>query len=431
MNVPAQHNPIIPGALVAVIGAGASGEAAVRLLQAKGARVRLLERNPEKIGQEFYAFAGRHGIEIVGGQHNTAHFQDVSLVVSSPGVPYTGLVRMLEAVGSPPVMAEMELAWRFVYSPVLAVTGTSGKTTTVSIAAAMLREAGKRVFLGGNIGTPLSEYVLSGERADVLVLEASSFQLMGCDTFRPHVGVLLNISPNHLDQHESMQEYVEAKYSMFARQTGDNIAIFGADLQGEVSLRPILAKKQYFSITDRFPETQLLGEHNRANLEAAYCAVSPFGVSEDEARRAAAAFAPLANRLELVGEWNGVAYINDSKATTVNALQMALQSMERPTLLLAGGVFKGGDLTALAGLLREKVKAVGLFGAGQEFFEKAWEGIVPLSWSATLEEAVMALRDQAVVGDVILLAPATSSFDLYVNYVARGEDFRRIAAQVR
>ena len=426
-----QRNPIALGDLVAVIGAGASGEAAVRLLQEKGARVRLLERNPEKIGQAFRAYAVEQDIEIITGAHDAAHFQDVTLVVPSPGVPYTRLVRMLEAAGSPPVMAEMELAWRFADAPVLAVTGTSGKTTTVSIAAAMLREAGKEVFLGGNIGTPLSEYVLSGRRADVLVLEASSFQLMGCDTFRPHVAVLLNISPNHLDQHENMQEYVAAKYSLFARQTEEDIAIFCADMEDEVAQHHIRAQKRFFAVSDRFAQTQLLGAHNRANMEAAFLAVSQFGVTEEEACRAAAGFAPLPNRLELVGEWNGVAYINDSKGTTVNALHMALQSMNRPTLLLAGGVFKGGDLDALAGVLREKVKAVGLFGGAREVFEKAWEGVVPLSWSATMEEAVIALRGQAVSGDAILLAPATSSFDLYENYAARGADFRRIAEQVR
>ena len=426
-----QRNPITPGDLVAVIGAGASGIAAARLLRKKGAQVRLLERNPEKIGQELRELAEQTGIEIVTGQHGAEHFQDVSLVVPSPGVPHTPLVKMLESAGSPPVMAEMELAWRFVDAPALAVTGTSGKTTTVSLAAAMLREAGKEVFLGGNIGTPLSEYVLSEKKADVLVLEVSSFQLMGCNTFRPKVGVLLNISPNHLDQHEDMREYTEAKYSLFARQTDEDVAIFGTDAKDDVSSRSFNARTAFFSATGRFAETQLLGEHNQANLEAAYLAVAQFGVTEEEARRAAATFAPMPNRLELVGEWNGVAYINDSKATTVSALRVALQSMKRPTLLLAGGVFKGGDLDGLAGLLREKVKAVGLFGDNREIFEKAWKGVVPLSWSPSLGEAVFALRKQAVCGDAILLAPATASFDLYPNYAARGADFRRIAAQAQ
>ena len=424
-------NPIVPGSVVAVVGAGASGEAAARLLRAKGARVRLLERNPEKVGQRLLDLAERIGIEIITGPHDPAHFQDVSLVVPSPGVPYSRLMLMLEAAGSPPVMSEMELAWRFVDEPVLAITGTSGKTTTASIAAAMLREAGKTVFLGGNIGTPLSEYVAEGKKADVLVLEVSSFQLMGCDTFRPHVAVLLNISPNHLDQHESMREYVEAKFSLFARQTEDDVAIFSTELEDEVPVRDIKAKIQYFSATDRFPDSQLLGAHNKANMEAAYLAAREFGVGEEEARRAVAAFEPLPNRLEQVGEWNGVLYINDSKATTPSALGVALQSVPRPILLLAGGVFKGGELAALNDLVRDKVKAVGLFGANRDIFEKAWNGIVPLSWSPTLEEAVIALREQAVPGDVIMLAPATSSYDQYPNYVERGADFRRIAGLVR
>lgn len=426
-----KHNPVVPGSLAAVIGAGASGEAAARLLRERGAHVRLLERDPDRVGKGLLDLASQIGLEIVTGPHEPAHFQDVALVVPSPGVPYSRLLIQLEAAGSPPVMAELELAYRFVNEPILAVTGTSGKTTTASIAAAMLRAAGKSVFLGGNIGTPLSSYVTAGKTADVLVLEVSSFQLMGCDTFRPNVGALLNISPNHLDQHENMHEYLEAKFSLFANQTADDVAIFGTDLEDEVPLHGIKARTVYFFATDRFPETRLLGAHNRANLEAAYLAAGEFGVTEEQAREAVGAFEPLPNRLELVGEWNGIAYINDSKATTVSALKVALQSMERPVLLLAGGVFKGGDLKELVPLLREKVNAVGLFGASREQFASAWEDVVPLDWHATLEEAVAGLRKQAHAGEVILLAPATASFDLYANYGERGADFRRIAQRLQ
>lgn len=431
MQCSLKHNPVMPGSLVAVIGAGASGEAAARLLREKGARVRLLEHNPDRVGKGLLDLASQIGIEIVTGPHEPAHFQDVALVVPSPGVPHSRLLIQLEAAGSPPVMSELELAYRFVNEPILAITGTSGKTTTASIAAAMLRAAGKNVFLGGNIGTPLSAYVTAGKKADVLVLEVSSFQLMGCDTFRPNVGVLLNITPNHLDQHENMHEYVEAKFSLFTNQTAGDAAIFGTDLEDEVPLHAIKARTVYFSATDRFPETRLLGAHNRANLEAAYLAASEFGVTEEQARVAVAAFEPLPNRLELVGEWNGIAYINDSKATTVSALKVALQSMERPVLLLAGGVFKGGDLKELVPLLREKVNAVGLFGASREQFASVWEGVVPLDWHATLEEAMAGLRKQAHAGDAILLAPATASFDLYANYGERGADFRRIAQRLQ
>jgi UDP-N-acetylmuramoylalanine--D-glutamate ligase len=433
---PQKHNPVIPGSLAVVVGAGASGEAAARLLHEKGAKVRLLERNPDKVTQGLLVLTGELGIELVTGPHEPAHFAGASLVVSSPGVPFSMLRPLLDAAVNPPVLAEMELAFRYTHEPILAVTGTSGKTTMVSLAAAMLEAAGKKVFLGGNIGTPLSDYVTTvlkgGKKADVLVLEVSSFQLMGCTTFSPNVGMLLNITPNHLDQHESMREYSEAKFSMFSRQTQGDVALFGADLEDEVPLHTIGGRVEYFtnpcfSGPKTKWKTKLLGAHNQLNIEAAYRACSEFGVSREMAERAAAEFKPLPNRLELVGEWGGVAYVNDSKCTTVSALDVALKSMERPTLLLVGGVFKGGNLEALIPLLKEKVKVVGIFGQSRGIFTKAWEGTVPLFWSATLEEAMRILRNEAESGDTILLAPATSSFDAYPNYVARGKDFRRVA----
>ncbi len=426
-----KNNPVRPGQTAAVIGAGTSGEAAARLLHSLGARVRLLERNPAQVSPELLGTAQNLGYEIITGPHKPEHFQGLSLVVPSPGVPFSVLRPLLAAAGNPPAMAELELASRFTDTPVLAVTGTSGKTTTASLCAAMLSEAGKRVFLGGNIGTPLSEYVLNEEKADLLVLEVSSFQLMGCDSFHPRVGVLLNISPNHLDQHESMREYADAKFRLFACQGPGDLALLDAGLKAEAAGRSFRSRVEYFEETNRFPATPLLGRHNQANLEAAYLACREFGVGLDDAGRAAASFKPLPNRLELVGEWNGVEYINDSKCTTVSALNVALESMTRPVLLLAGGVFKGGDLESLAPLLREKVKAVGLFGASQDIFTAAWQGAAPLHWFPTLEEAMRHLRGLAQAGDVLLLAPATSSFDLYANYKERGEDFRRIAKMLR
>lgn len=421
----------MPGALAVVVGAGASGEAAARLLRQKGAKVRLLERNPDNVSQSLLLLAAEIGIELITGPHEPAHFAGASLVVPSPGVPFTLLRPLLDAVGNPPVLAEMELAYRFVDEPVLAVTGTSGKTTTVSLAAAMLRQAGKKVFLGGNIGEPLSGYALSDKKADVLVLEVSSFQLMGCNTFNPRVGMLLNISPNHLDQHESMSEYVEAKFSMFARQSREDLALFGTSLEDDVPLHTIGGRVEFFTMPETLWETRLLGAHNQRNIEAAYQACKEFGVSREDAAKTAAAFEPLPNRIEFVAEWDGIAYVNDTKCTTVSALEVALRSMDRPTLLLVGGVFKGGDLESLIPLLKEKVRAVGMFGQSREIFSKAWEGVVPLSWAGTLEDAVRGLRAKAREGDVILLSPATSSFDLYANYAERGKDFKRIVELLR
>ena len=420
-------SPVTNGMRVVVVGAGKSGEAALRLVVHLGGVPRLLERNPERVTPEMAALVRDAGGDIITGPHKPAHFEGMDLVVPSPGVPLAALLPLAREAGNVPVMSEMELASRLVAEPIIAVTGTSGKTTTVSLIASMLEESGKNVFLGGNIGTPLSEYVLSGEKADVLVLEASSFQLQGCSSFHPTVAVLLNLSPNHLDQHTDMNEYREAKFAIFRNQGPEDIAILGPGLDEEAARHRLAAHIRHFSVSDRFPEALLLGKHNRANMEAAYLAAHQFGVSEKAAARAVAAFAPLPHRLEPVGTWNGVLYVNDSKATTPDALAVALESMDRPVLLLAGGIFKGGDLAALVPLIREKVREIALFGANRETFEAAWHGAAPISWSPTLEEAARHLRGHARAGDAILLAPASSSFDLYENYGKRGEDFRRIA----
>ena len=430
-RVPSCDNPVKPGGLAVVVGAATSGDAAARLLASLGARVRLLERNAANISSAMRVELEALGVEILTGAHTPEQFRGAALVVPSPGVPLKVLRPLMEAVGGMPVFSEMELASLFVTAPIVAVTGTSGKTTTVSLVAAMLREAGKRVFLGGNIGTPLSQYVLEGQHADVAVLEVSSFQAQGFSQFHPKVAVLLNITPNHLDHHESMEEYADAKFALFARQTPEDRAIFGPGLEGYVAAHIIRAQQEHFAITGRFRAAKLLGNHNQANIEAAFLAVSPFGVTLEQAQRAAADFEPIEHRLELVGEWEGVRYINDSKATTPSALAVALASMDRPAFLLAGGVFKGGDLVSLRPLLAEKVKRVALFGKSREVFTEAWEGAVPLDWFATLEEAMRHVRSLAAAGDAIVLAPATSSFDLYPNYIARGVDFKRIAAMLR
>jgi UDP-N-acetylmuramoylalanine--D-glutamate ligase len=281
--------------------------------------------------------------------------------------------------------------------------------------------------LGGNIGTPLSEYVLGTEKADVLVLEISSFQLAGCSGFHPRVAVLLNISPNHLDHHKNMAEYMDAKFRLFEHQVAGDTAVIGEELLEPARERGLRAAVQVFGPTERFPRTKLPGRHNKANMEAAFLACRPFGMEEKTATAAVAEFAPLPHRLELVGEWNGISYINDSKCTTVSSLAAALESMTRPVRLLAGGVFKGGNLAGLVPALREKVREIALFGAGREQFAGAWQNAAPITWSATLEKAMRTLRGNARSGEVILLAPATSSFDLFADYKERGKEFRRIA----
>ncbi len=427
-------SPIKNGELAVVVGSGSSGLAAAALLRRLGAKVRLLDSNPKGFKEDFLAKAAPLELELINGPHAQEQFAGAALVVPSPGVPVRMLEELLKEAGNPPCISELELAAFFAHEPIIAVTGTSGKTTTVSLIAAMLEAGGKKVFLGGNIGTPLSEYILAredgGPTADVLVLEVSSFQLQLTSAFHPHVALLLNLSENHLDQHRDMDEYRDAKLKIFANQTPRDLAILGEDLFQLAQDKHLRGRMEYFSapaVQGRFAQTWLLGRHNQANLEAAWLAVREFGVSEQDAARAAAEFAPLPHRLESVGEWGGILYVNDSKATTIEALRVALNALERPIILLAGGVFKGGDLEGIKPLLQSKVKAVALFGASREHFEPAWADCVPVSWDATLEAAMRRARGMAVPGDALLMAPATSSFDLYANYKERGKDFKRVA----
>ena len=416
------------GGLGVVVGAGSSGLAAARLLKKMGLAVRLLEKTERG---ELTRLATDEGWEIQFGEHHPKQFEGAAVIVPSPGLALAKLLAFIPDGAEKLVMGETELAYRQVDEPIIAITGTSGKTTTASICAAMLEAGGKEVFLGGNIGTPLSEYLLSGQKADVLVLEISSFQLQTCSTFHPHVAMLLNLSENHLDYHADMQEYEDAKFKLFSCQNKADYAVFPAGMKSSPRVAALEAQKIFFEPGAEFRETSLFGLHNQANLAAAWQAARIFGVKLQDAQRAAKEFKSIEHRLELVGEKKGVLFVNDSKSTTVDSLRVALAAMNRPVLLLAGGVFKGGDLASLAPLIREKVKAIGLFGAGREVFEPAWLGLVPISWSEDMQGATRNLLAEAKPGDVVLLSPGTASFDLYANYKARGNDFKQIWENLR
>ncbi len=420
------------GHKVLVIGAGRSGRAAVRLLLALNMQVTLLES--KVIAQDFMEEIQGLGARCILDNIKTEYFADVDVIIPSPGIPIANIKAVLPAEKSFEIMGEMEFAARHLQGePILAITGTSGKTTTVSLAADMLTAGGKNVFLGGNIGTPLSEYVLDRmhnriAKADVLVLEVSSFQLQGCIHFAPKVAVLLNITENHLDYHADLEEYTAAKMQLFAKQSKDDIAIFADNLRELSEECAIAAHKLYFSSspTTNFTERQLLGKHNDMNMEAAWLACSCFDISLEAAQKAVAAFKPLAHRLEKIRELHGVLYVNDSKCTTVDAMRVALDAFEQPIILLCGGKFKGGDLRSLRPRIQGKVKEVMMFGASREYFEAAWEGCASMRWFASLNEALHCAKAVANAGDVVLMAPATASYDLYANYMQRGEDFRHI-----
>ena len=425
------HGSQLAGHTAVVVGAGFSGLAAVRLLVALGATVRLLDRDPKSVSEGDGLEMTQAGVQVALGPHTPEHFRDANLVVLSPGVPAAKLAHLLAVCPQAQVISELELASWFTSEPILAVTGTNGKTTTTSLIGAILEGAGRKVFVGGNIGTPLSEYVLGDQEADVVVLEVSSFQLQNVHSFRPKVGVLLNFSANHLDFHADLEEYLAAKLKLFARMDDTDLAVVPLEMKDALEARGFTrARRVYFTPSSRFPVNNLPGAHNKANMEAAWLACKAFGVTEEEARAAVAAFTPLHHRQEVVAEKGGVVFVDDSKATTVEAMRAAILAFDKPIRLLAGGVFKGGDLEGMIPLLRERVLEVGLFGASREVFEKAWSGVVPLFHEPTLEAAVTRLYRNSNSGEIILLSPATASFDLYSDYKARGRDFARAAREL-
>ncbi|WP_462324637.1 UDP-N-acetylmuramoyl-L-alanine--D-glutamate ligase [Desulfoplanes sp.] len=421
------HELIHPGQLHGhqgvVVGAGRSGVAAARLLSALGAKTRLVERDAEKLGAKVRDLARELGWDLRSGEHGDEDFKDANLVVLSPGVPSHTLQEFIPAGCQ--VVSELELASWFVSEPIVAVTGTTGKTTTTALIGHAMTRCGKNVFVGGNIGVPLSEYLLGGKPADILVLEVSSFQLQHTQSFHPMVGVFVNFAANHLDVHASEQEYFMAKVSMFSRMGENDLAVIHLGLKDELEARSFTrAKRVYYVGSDRFVCPALKGPHNQENLEATWLVCRYFGIDEQQVAQAVRDFHPHPHRLEVVGEFENVCVVDDSKATTVTALGAALESFDGGIILLAGGIFKGGDPADLVPLVRERVRKICLFGASREIFEQAWKDAAPISWSPTIEEAVAEGCAAARSGDVVLLSPATSSFDLFDDYKARGRAFQ-------
>lgn len=427
-------------AIVHVVGGGASGRAVIKLLCRYGASLVFHEKNEEKLLPEFKAFLTEHAIPCFFGEHKQENFAKCDIFIPSPGAAVAQFKPFLPQNAL--AVSETEMAYLFSENvPIIGITGTSGKTTTTTICSAMLKEQGLNVFTGGNIGTPLSEYALQRlenpqtPKADVLVLELSSFQLQTCNALPVHVGICLNISANHLDYHKDMQEYTDAKMQLFAHQTEDDFAILSADLAPLAISYHFKAKTIIFDEKAKnFPKTKLLGQHNQSNAEAAWQACKVFGVSFENAQKAMEKMAPMENRLEFIRELDVVTYINDTKCTTISALEVALKAVHEaghPVILLAGGKFKGGDVDGIVPLIKKTVKHIALYGASREIFEKAWKNAVSLSYDEKMSDAICRARKIAKSGDAVLLAPATSSFDQYSNYVERGKDFKNTVLSLK
>jgi UDP-N-acetylmuramoylalanine--D-glutamate ligase len=391
---------------------------------------------------------------------NSARILDADTVVLSPGVP-SDAPPVREALARKiPVVSELEVASWFCAAPIAAITGTNGKTTTTSLVGRMFADARVPCVVAGNIGTAFSQVAAQAVPGGAAVLEVSSFQLDHITGFRPRVAALLNITPDHLDRyHHSMQEYVAAKQRVFEHQAKGDVLIYNVDDEGartavegrvssQVTLLPFstrrvlehgacIAQGRLVAIVDdkRYDvlgpqEISIPGEHNLANAMAATLVGLAFHLSPASLRATLKNFKGVEHRLEFVREVDGVAYVNDSKATNVDSVWYALRSFQRPLVVLIGGRDKGNDYTRLIGPIREHVKGVVAIGESAGTVVKAFAPVVRTVRAASMEEAVERARDMAVAGDIVLLSPACASFDWFTDYEERGRVFKDIVMRL-
>ena len=431
---------------VLIIGLGRTGESVARRVLAHGGHVRIADSHADAVAAAHTQF----DMEIRSDDDADGLLRGVQFVIPSPGVPATHPL-LREAVRRRiAVQSEIELAYRLLTCPVVAVTGTNGKSTTTALLGEMIRQSGQETFIGGNLGTPLIDAV--GTACAVAVAEISSFQLEWVEQFRPQIGVFLNLSEDHLDRHGSFEHYGRTKRRLFAQQrqadwmvmnrddtnvqalchglpgrlfsfgwtpvTGDKNE--GAWIEAETLVLRHVGRETHYAIDD----IRLRGRHNIANVMAAVSAATLWGVSPAVIQSVLASFTGLPHRLELVAEKNGVAYINDSKGTNVDAVVQSLNSFSEPVILLAGGVEKGGDYRPLREVVQTKVKKLILFGQAQRSLCAALGQDTETLLVDALDEAVQAAHRGARSGDIVLLSPACASFDQFQNYAHRGEAFR-------
>jgi len=436
------------GRHVAVLGLGRSGEAATRLLLESGASVTVLDSGDPAPRRAVAETLSSRGARVVLGNDALRCAQDFDFAVLSPGIdPVVPLARRPVEAGVP-LLGEIELAYRSCQCPVIAITGTNGKTTTTGLTAALLNAAGLRAEACGNIGVPFSEVAARSSSLDAAVVEVSSFQLETTDTFRPQVAVWTNFSANHLDRYPDVEAYFTAKLHLFDRQTADDFAVVNARLD----LPALRAQRVRFSAApdavadftmkgnvmmhQREPllamsETRLRGPHNAENLMAAFAAAICLGAEVERMVAAARTYCPPPHRCEFVRDLDGVNWINDSKSTNLDALAQALQGQTGRVVLIAGGKNKGFDFAPLAALVGERVRAAVLIGEMRDSIAEDWKGSTACHPVSNLGEAVLTARSLAESGDTVLFSPATSSFDMFRSYEERGDLFRQLTTNLK
>lgn len=453
----------LAGKKVTVLGLARSGVAAARLLQATGSHVTVADSKDEDSLADALARLDRRNLAVKVGSGYESALDEAELIVISPGVPSNlPSVKAARRRGVP-VIGELELASWYLTAPVVAITGTNGKSTTTTLVGRLLKESGRRPFVGGNLGTPVSEAALSVQQAsrsapphDYVVAEVSSFQLETIDRFHPHVAAVLNITTDHLDRYDSLGDYVAAKRRIFQNQSTDDLAVLNRDDEPVRTMgQGIRPRTLWFTTKEsRLPggadgaylddhrlvaqvagrreevcrreEIRMLGAHNIANSLAATLIGLLCDCPLDVIRRVLRSFPGLEHALELVRERQGVRFVNDSKGTNVDATLKALESFSDPIVLIAGGRDKGGDFGRLRESISRRAKHVILMGEAGPRIREVLTGFDRVSAADSLKDAVELASREAVAGDVVLLSPACASFDMFRDYQDRGRQFKAL-----
>ena len=440
---------------VLVVGLARTGTATSLFCADRGARVTATDSRTEGEIGEAIAKLKSAGVTLELGGHREKTFLEQDLIIPSPGVPADEAHLQVARAKGITIWSEIELAYRFLKGRLIGITGSNGKTTTTSLVEHLLKTAGMQTILAGNIGTPLIGCVDAMRDDTWTVAELSSFQLELIDTFRPNIGVFLNLTPDHLDRHHTMEVYGAAKARLFEKQTGEDAAVLNADDAATTPYAPSLPRVYWFSRKQRvaqgayvraeeivfrqdgeeevllkIEDIPLAGSHNVENVLAAAVAARLAGAPAAAIAKGVRSFAGVEHRLEFVSEIAGVRYYNDSKATNVDATLKALDAFPGRILIILGGKDKGSDYTVLQKPLREKAILALLIGAAAEKIENQISGSVALERAETLERAVETASHAAQRGDVVLLAPACASFDQFKNYEQRGQVFKDLVRQL-
>ncbi len=443
------------GKTALVVGAGRSGIAVTRFLLAHGARVVLTDiKKKDALQSDLTPVLemGKHSERLVLelGGHRSGSFSECDFVVVSPGVPLTLPDLRTSRKAGIPIMGEIELAYGHLKGKIIGITGSNGKTTTTMLVSKLLSGAGVRVQAGGNIGKPLIGFVPDSSSEDIYAVELSSFQLEAIQKFRPFVAAILNLTPDHLDRYSDMEDYIAAKCRIFMNQERTDFAVLNADdartaaIAGEVRPKPVLFSRlktvEYGAfvrgerIVFRNGESEkdlfalsaiaLKGTHNTENVLAACAMAILTGAPPESLEESIMKFRGVEHRIEWVSDLNGVQYFNDSKATNIDAAIKSIEAFPGNILLIAGGRDKGSDFSALRSLIRQRVKHLVLIGEAAGKIKKALYGITDINEAASMQDAVSTCVRLARPGDVVLLAPACSSFDMFRDYEERGRIFK-------